>query len=68
MSEELLERLGQLIDRCDNNLSAATLPLSAYIHVAGLTAGMRDVRAELFAIYTEAGGENVWEEQHEAAK
>lgn len=57
---DLLEKMGQLIDKCDNLLVAATLPLPASIHVEGLSEGLKTVRADLFEIYIQAGGEDVW--------
>lgn len=61
MTEEQLERLGQLIDKVDNYLAAAKLPFPAQFHIDGLKHGMDEVRAEILAIYLEAGGENHWE-------
>lgn len=58
---ELHERLRSLINRADNFLAAAALPVPAQIHATGLTHGMESIRAELLAIYMARGGENDWE-------
>lgn len=63
MNEDTLERLGQLIDKADNYLAAASLRLPSQMHVEGLTTGLREIRAELLAIYLAAGGENEWEDR-----
>ncbi len=63
MEADTLERLGQLIDKADNYLAAATLPLPPRMHVEGLTTGLREIRAELLAIYLAAGGENEWKDR-----
>lgn len=41
------EVLGQLIDKCDNLLAAASLPLSASIHLEGMSGGIKEIREEL---------------------
>jgi hypothetical protein len=63
--DDQLERLGQLIDTADNYLAAASLRLPAAMHVEGLTAGIRELRAEILAIYLDAGGENHWADRDE---
>lgn len=38
------ERLALLVDKCENYLAAASLPMSPLIHVQGLTAGISEIR------------------------
>ena len=54
MRKDLLERLGLAADRVDNLLGALCLPLPPRIHVEGLTPNLREVAAELHAIYDAA--------------
>lgn len=61
MNEELLERLGQLIDKADNYLE---YPKNKYMAIPmrmdALTHGLMEIRAEILAVYLEAGGEDHW--------
>lgn len=45
------EEIGLLRDKSDNLLVAATLPVSADIHVEGLTGGLREIREKLGELY-----------------
>lgn len=61
MSQENLEKLGQLIDRLDNLMMASKLPLPATLHLEGILPALPEIRAEIMEVYTDEGGENVWE-------
>jgi hypothetical protein len=60
--EEILERIGKLIDEVDNLLAATELPVSPQIHLNGLINGLTELQKELREIYLAAGGEDVWSE------
>lgn len=58
MNEELLDKIGQLAEGCDNVIFAyknmKTLP--DRIHVQAMSAKLNEVRDELAEIYKEIGG------------
>lgn len=58
--DERIEELGQLVDKCDNLLSATKLPFKPEAHVEGLTAGIAEMRQEILESYVALGGEDVW--------
>lgn len=60
VTEDILERLGRLIDKTNNFLASTNLPLPPALHVKGLTGGLKDIREELTTIYFDMGGEDVW--------
>lgn len=59
-----LERLGRLIDQADNYLQYAIggdmdrLPTG--MRLDALSLGLKEIRAEMLAIYLEAGGTDEW--------
>lgn len=64
MSEEIIERMGQLIDKCDNFLTYPDnkfMPLPMRADAMGH--GLKEIRAELLAIYLAAGGTDEWSER-----
>jgi hypothetical protein len=58
--DELIERLGKLVDTADNYVAASTLPVGPKTHLEGLKHGMVEVRDEIKKLYFAAGGEDVW--------
>jgi len=60
MSTENLEKLGLLIDKLDNLMQAAKMPLPAALHLEGLLPALPEIRAEIMEVYTTEGGEDVW--------
>lgn len=68
MSEEQLERIGQLIDKADNYLeytkdTVFTRNLPTAMRMDAMATGLKDIRAELLAIFVENGGANLWAER-----
>lgn len=55
--EDLEEEIGLLVDKCENLLAAARLPVSPAIHVEGLCGGVKDLRDGLAAIAARLRGE-----------
>lgn len=60
-ADDSLETVGQLVDKCENYMSATELPLPPHIHVQGLSAGMKELRDRMKELYFQLGGEDVWE-------
>jgi hypothetical protein len=58
--EQLREQLGRLVDKADNYVAAALLPVSPETHVEGLSHGMAELRDDIKKLYFAAGGEDVW--------
>lgn len=58
MTEETIEKIGQLAEQLDDAMFMAMIgsSLSAEIHKTGLLATMRDVRDELIELHKENGG------------
>lgn len=56
--DELIERLGQLVDTADNYHAGSLLPVRAEIHVEGLRHGMKTIAAELRSIIVSLGGDD----------
>lgn len=59
--DELIERLGQLIDKVDNYLEyrkGGAWPLAMRADAMGT--GLDEIRQEILAIYEGLGGDDVW--------
>ena len=63
MTQEQLDQIGEIADRCDNLAHAARLPMPPEFHVTQLTRALANVRDQLRALYVEASGDNPWEGQ-----
>jgi hypothetical protein len=62
-SSDVMERIGELADTADNFWHASRLPtLDPAIHAAALSEGLKTLRDELRAIFTEVTGHNPWED------
>jgi hypothetical protein len=57
VSEEQLETIGRLVDKCEHLLGAAELPLPPHIHISGMTAGLQQCRDSLKELFFEMGGD-----------
>lgn len=57
MTEEQLEEIGLLIDKCDNYSGAPELRIPPETTINMLSHGLKDVRSELFRIFVENGGD-----------
>lgn len=62
VSDDQLDRLGRIVDTCDNLLVAAHMPVSADIHVTGLKHGVGEIREQAHDLYVELGGDAFLEE------
>ncbi len=60
MSEELLEKLGGVIDSMDSYVAATTLPMKAEFHLDMMKNGMKNLSEELKKIYQTISGDEVW--------
>jgi len=60
--EQILERIGQLVDKSDNLIAATKLPLPAQMHLMGLLNGITEIREEVLSLYKDLGGEDVWQD------
>lgn len=59
--EEAISIVGEMADKADNLLAAASLPgLPEEVHVAGMKGGLYDIAAELKRAYFVLSGENPW--------
>jgi hypothetical protein len=61
MTPKQAERLGQIVEGCENALHVAKLNLPARIHVEGLSEKLREVRDEAASLVREITGEDPWE-------
>ena len=63
-----LDQIGEIVETCDNLLSAAKLPLPAATHVQGLTGGVEKIRDIAFGLYVAHGGDpDTWSFDEAAA-
>lgn len=62
ITDEQLEKLGELVDKADNLIAASRLAVSPAIHVEGLRGGLVEIRAALREIYIEIANDNPWED------
>lgn len=58
--EEILERLGQLVDKAENYLAMQVIPVPPTMLIDSLKTGLEDVRDEIKTLYFRLGGDNVW--------
>jgi hypothetical protein len=63
VSEEQLQQIGRLADKCDDYAAASRLPMPAPFHVAQLRAGLEDLSRELRALYVAIAGRDPWKEE-----
>ncbi len=62
LTPEHLDRLGQLVDKCDNYLTygAGNPIISDSMKLGALEYGVKDLRAEILKLYLELGGTDEW--------
>ena len=61
--DSVLERIGSLIDTVDNfRQYGFENPFTPKQRLDAMAYGLNSIRDELFDIYTDMGGEDVWEE------
>jgi hypothetical protein len=60
ISEELLEKIGDVIDQMDNYVAATELPMKTEFHLDMLKNGIIDWSEELKNIYQNISGDEVW--------
>jgi hypothetical protein len=64
LSNDNLERLGELVDKVDNFLQygvgGGMVALPATMRIDALTTGLKEIRAEIKALYLLEGGEGHW--------
>lgn len=53
----ITERLGLLVDKAENIMSAGKIPMPANLHLEGMKGGLKDIRDELKNIFFELGGD-----------
>ena len=53
MDPKLKEELGKLLDKAENFLAAAKLPMPPSVHVVGLTGGIEQIAAKLRELIAE---------------
>lgn len=58
--DELIERLGKMVDKAQQYVDAAKLPEPSKTRVDGLRRGLAELRDEARALYLAAGGVDVW--------
>lgn len=61
MKDDNLEKLGLLIDKLDNFTVAMSMPLPDRIHIESIKTLLPEMREEVLDVYTDEGGENVWD-------
>ena len=61
LDEAKLERIGLLVDDCDNMLSSLKIPLPLDMHIEGMASGIESIRDKLLEFYLATGGEDVWD-------
>jgi hypothetical protein len=59
--QEILRRLGLLVDRAENYLALQEFPLPPFLRADGLATALKELRDELKQLYYDAGGVDVWE-------
>lgn len=67
ITQEQLEKLGNLADQANNLAAASQLPLPATMHVEQLRNGLVSIDLALRGLYVEISGENPWENSEEPA-
>lgn len=60
VTDEQLNRLGELADNADNYFSASTLPMPDKFHKEQLAQGMKDLSTDIKALFAEITGINPW--------
>jgi hypothetical protein len=60
MTDEQLSQLGEIVEKAENLLGAAKLPLPAQIHIDGLTHGLESCRDIAKKLYVELSGDDPW--------
>lgn len=58
--EELIERLGRMVEQAQQYVDAAAMPVPSKTRVDGLKRGLAELRDEARALYFDAGGVDVW--------
>ena len=59
-TDELLERLGELVEKAERQAMAAKQRSSSKARFDALRSGLIEVRDDLKRLYLDAGGEDVW--------
>ena len=57
MNEEQLDKIGRLVDRCENYIAGTVLPLPPQMHVDGMKSGFESMRDELKELFFAGGGD-----------
>jgi septation ring formation regulator EzrA len=60
--EEHMEELGQIVDRIDNLLAAAKMPIPPQMKLECTLTSLRKISEELKIIVIDVTGENPWED------
>jgi hypothetical protein len=62
-----LDQIADLAERCSNLHAATSLPLNSEMHLEALKPALKEMAAQLRAIYVAATGEDPWEDEPHAA-
>ena len=64
--DNILERIGCLIDTIDNyRMYGHNSPFTPVQRLDAMSHGLNSIREELFGIYADMGGEDVWEDNND---
>jgi hypothetical protein len=62
VTDEQLEKLGQVVERIDNLVHAGAIPMSDKLRVTALGEALPSLHAELKTLYVEIAGDDPWTE------
>lgn len=60
ITNEQIEIIGGLVDRCDNLVAASQLPMKPEFHLQQLRSALIDIGTDLRSLYRDISGEDPW--------